>query len=117
MSFPRRGELYWLNFDPSTGAEMKALHPCVVIQNDVGNKHSNLTIVAAITSNLRVARLPVVVAVPAGTGGLSRESVVHCGHIYTIDKTRLGDLIGQMPPELMANIDLALTQSLGLPTF
>ena len=65
MNRPLRGKVYWLNFDPATGAEMKADHPCVVVQNDTGNQHSDLTIVAAVTSNLRAARKPIGVLVPA----------------------------------------------------
>jgi mRNA-degrading endonuclease toxin of MazEF toxin-antitoxin module len=56
---PRRGEVYWLDFAPATGQEMTGSHPCVVVQNDVGNQHSALTIVVAVTSNLRVAVLPI----------------------------------------------------------
>ena len=52
MSRPQRGEVYWLDFDPATGAEMKFLHPCVIVQNDMGNRHSDVTIVTAVTSNL-----------------------------------------------------------------
>lgn len=115
MSRPQRGEVYWLDFDPATGAEMKFLHPCVIVQNDMGNRHSDVTIVAAVTSNLRAARLPVGVLVSAGTAGLSRDSVVHCGHLYTIDQSRLRALIGRMPADSMDQIDLALVQSLGLP--
>jgi len=60
---PKRGEIYYLNFSPSFGAEMKGDHPALIIQNDIGNQASALTIVAAITSNLKVASLPVGVVV------------------------------------------------------
>ena len=66
MEFPRRGEIYFIDF-PATGAgEMAGPHPALVVQNDVGNRASQLTIVAAITSNLRVARLPVGVRIAPG---------------------------------------------------
>jgi mRNA interferase MazF len=112
-SFPRRGEVYLLDFSPATGAEMAGLHPCVVVQNDVGNRRSGLTIVVAVTSNMRVASLPVGVFVPAGEGGLARDSVVHCGHIYTVDKGRLGRRLGDLPPDRMTEIEDALLRSLG----
>ncbi len=115
MSRPQRGDVYWLDFDPATGAEMKSVHPCIIVQNDTGNRHSDLTIVAAVTSNPRAARLPVGVPIPAGTAGLPRDSVVHCGHLYSIDQSRLRGLIGRMPADYMDQIDLALVQSLGLP--
>ena len=54
MRQPKRGEIYFLDFSPSKGREIKGPHPALVIQNDVGNRVSGLTIVAAITSNLRL---------------------------------------------------------------
>jgi mRNA-degrading endonuclease toxin of MazEF toxin-antitoxin module len=78
---PMRGELYWLDFAPATGHEMTGDHPCLVVQNDVGNRLSALTIVAAITTSLRAASLPIGILLPAGTGGLKQDSVVHCGQL------------------------------------
>ena len=111
---PQRGEVFLLNFDPATGHEMKGLHPSVVVQNDVGNRHSPLTIVVAVTGNLRVAALPIAVLVKAGTGGLAKDCVVNCGHVYTVDKTRLSKRLGQMPPDVMSKVDDALRRSLSL---
>src|SRR5258708_9932322 len=110
----RRGDVYWLDFDPATGAEMKLFHPCVVVQNDVANQRSALTIVVAITGNLRVASLPIGVLIPAGTAGLTKDSVAHCGHVYTIDQTRLGAKLGRLPVALMSAVDKALMRSLAL---
>jgi mRNA interferase MazF len=93
---------------------MTGVHPCVIVQNDVGNQHSALTIVVAVTSNLRVAALPVGVLLQAGEGGLAQDSVVHCGHIYTVDKKRLGTRLGQLSPARMVEVDKALVCSLGL---
>jgi mRNA interferase MazF len=113
-SWPRRGEVYLIDFAPATGQEMTGVHPCIVVQNDVGNQHAGLTIVVAVTSNLRVASLPVGVLLPAGTGGLARDSAAHCGHIYTVDKARLGKRLGQLPAAKSAEIDRALKRSLSL---
>lgn len=110
----RRGEVYWSHFDPATGAEMKSPHPCIIVQNDVGNRASALTIVVAVTSNLRAANYPIAVLLPAGTTGLPKDSVAHCGHVYTIDQTRLGQRLGQLPPQFMAKVEHALRVSLGL---
>lgn len=115
LPFPRRGEVYLLNFDPSTGHEMSGPHPCIIVQNDVGNRHSDLTIVVAVTSNLRVATLPIGVLLKAGQGGLAKDSVAHCGHLYTVDKARLGKKIGDLPPVLVSEVDKALARSLDLP--
>jgi mRNA interferase MazF len=117
MEFPRRGEVYFIDF-PATGAgEMAGPHPALIIQNDVGNQVSQLTIVAAITSNLRVARLPVGVPIDPKESGLPRSSVVHLGHLYTVDKRRLGRRVGSLPPPRLAQVDRAIQVSLGLKPF
>ena len=117
MDFPRRGEIYFINF-PVTGAgEMAGPHPALVVQNDVGNRASQLTIVAVITSNLRVARLPVGVQISPKESGLPRPSVVHLGHLYTIDKRRLGRRVGSLPLARLQEVDRATQVSLGLRPF
>jgi mRNA interferase MazF len=117
MDLPRRGEIYFIDF-PVTGAgEMAGAHPALIVQNDVGNRASRLTIVAAITSNLRVARLPVGVRVSPKESGLPRPSVVHLGHLYTIDKGRLGQRVGRLSQLRMREVDRAIQVSLGLRPF
>ena len=111
---PLRGEIHWLDFDPSIGAEMGLMHPCVIVSNDVGNRVGSLVIVVAVTSNLRAALLPVGVLLPAGTAGLPKESVAHCGHVYTVDKARLKSRIGELPVAYMRLIERALRISLTL---
>jgi mRNA interferase MazF len=90
------------------------MHPCIIVQNDIGNQHSALTIAVAVTSNLRVAALPVGVLLRAGEGGLNRECVAHWGHVYTVDRQRLVQRLGQLTPARLAEIDGALAQSVGL---
>jgi mRNA interferase MazF len=117
MIVPQRGEIYWLDFSPATGVEMHDPHPALVIQNDIGNQASAATIVLAITSNLRVAQLPVGVQIEPHESGLSRPSVVHAGHIYTVDKARLGRRAGRLSASKMQQVDVALQISLGLRPF
>lgn len=117
MKVPRRGEIYYLDFSPAKGSEMRGPHPALIIQNDVGNRVSRLTIVAAITSNLRAARLPVCVQVSPADSGLPCESVMNLGHIYTVDKSRLRQLVGRLPDGLMEQVDQALRVSVGLQPF
>ena len=50
MTFPRRGEIYLVSFDPTVGHETKKTRPAIVIQNDISNEHSPITIVAAVSS-------------------------------------------------------------------
>ena len=117
MKQPKRGEIYFLDFSPSKGREIKGSHPALVIQNDIGNKASNLTIVAAITSNLKVAELPVGVIITPEESGLFHKSVIHFGQIYTIDKERLENLIGMLSKRKMLEVNRAIEISLGLREF
>ena len=50
INYPRRGEVYLVSFDPTVGAEIKKTRPALILQNDVANRHSPITIVAAISS-------------------------------------------------------------------
>lgn len=117
MKQPKRGEIYFLDFSPSKGREMKGPHPALVIQNDIGNRVSALTIVAAITSNLKVADLPVGVLITPEESGLPHKSVIHLGQIYTIDKERLQNLAGILSKHKMLEVDRAIEISLGLREF
>ncbi|MBI5408492.1 MAG: type II toxin-antitoxin system PemK/MazF family toxin [Nitrospirae bacterium] len=117
MNHPKRGEIYFLDFSPSKGREMKGPHPALVIQNDIANKVSGLTIVAAITSNLKVAELPVGVLITSEESGLPKKSVIHLGQIYTIDKERLRNLAGTLSKQKMSEADEAIKVSLGLKEF
>lgn len=114
MSLPKRGDIYFLDFSPSKGKEMKGPHPALVVQNDIANQVSGLTIVAAITSNLRVADLPVGVMIKPEDSGLPKASVIHLGQIYTIDKERLGNFVGTLSTQKMSEVDRALAASMGL---
>lgn len=110
-----RGTVVEINLDPTLGHERTKKRPCVVIQNDIGNKYSPTTIVAVITGAENIKRsFPVNVPVPAGEAGLKKESVVLCGQIRTVDETRFGKVYGQMSSSTMRKVDAALRISLGL---
>jgi mRNA interferase MazF len=111
---PRRGEVYWVSFDPTVGAKIQKTRPALVIQNDVANRHSPITIVAAITSKIDDEPYPAEVVVRAREAGLAKDSVVLLNQIRSIDNARLRQQIGRLRPETMASVDRALAISLGL---
>ncbi len=86
----------------------------VVLQNDIGNQYSPTTIVAAITSRLKKAKLPTHVEIKANNFSLVKNSVVLLEQLRTIDKKRLGERIGHLSADVMAEIDEALLISMGL---
>lgn len=108
-----RGEIYYANLSPSQGSEQGGLRPVLVIQNDVGNRHSPTTIIAPLTSRLAKRPLPVHVVLDA-TCGLSCESVVLCEQIRVVDKSRLSTRLGEIDSSTMERVDTALKISLGL---
>lgn len=110
---PQRGEVFVVSFDPTVGAEIQKTRPAVVLQNDIGNQHSPVTIVAAVTSSI-VRQGPTSVLVRAPEGGLSVDSVVLLNQIRTIDRRRLGKRLGALRPDTMKHVDHAVMLSLGL---
>jgi mRNA interferase MazF len=86
-----------------------------VVQNDIGNRYSLITIVAAITSKLSPTPFPVEVTVtPDETNGLSLPSAVNLGQIRSVDRTRLVRRLGKLDYAAMTRVDEALHISLGL---
>jgi mRNA interferase MazF len=112
---PRRGDIYLVSFDPARGHEIKKTRPALVIQNDIGNRHSPVTIVAAITSKLSAVPYPVEVVVqPTKGNGLSVASSVQLGQIRSVDRGRLVKRLGKLEPLTMSEVEEAIKISLGL---
>lgn len=112
----KRGDVYEVNLDPTVGAEIRKKRPALIIQNDVGNKFSPVTIVAPISSEKEITKpLPVMVFLQRGEGGLKINSYVDCGQIRTLDKyKRLINKQGSLKSERMSEVCEALKISLGL---
>ena len=114
MTTPKRGEIYLVNFDPTVGAEIQKTRPALILQNDIANRHSLITVVAAITSKFDEPLYPTEVLVSVPEGGLSVDSVVLLNQIRSIDKRRLVRRLGAVRPDTMEQVDRALEISLGL---
>ena len=108
-----RGDLYSACLDPVVGSEQGGIRPVLVIQNDVGNRHSPTVIVCAITGRVNKARLPTHVPVSAEGNGLMKDSVILAEQIRTLDKRRLRERIGSLDPAVMQRVTEALRVSLG----
>jgi mRNA interferase MazF len=114
VNYPRRGEVYLVNFDPVIGAEIRKTRPALILQNDIANRHSPLTIVAAITSQFEEPLYPIEVLLTAGEGGTTRDSVILLNQIRSVDKRRLARRLGTIRSESMRRVDRSLQISLGL---
>ena len=111
-----RGDVYLVNLDPIIGKEIGKARPAVIVQNDVGNKFSPVTIIAPISSIKEITKpLPIMIFLEKGEGGLNNESYVDCGQIRTVDKDqRLITKFGTLDKSKMLEVDKALKISLSL---
>jgi mRNA interferase MazF len=114
VSFPRRGEVYWVALDPTVGTEIAKTRSAVVISNDVGNRYSDRVIVAPVTSQHTERVYPFEVLVHAGEGGLAHPSKVLLDQVRTVDKLRLRGRLGDLPDERMQEVDAAIRLSLAV---
>ena len=122
----RRGDIYWVEFDPVKGSEQGGIRPALVVQHDVGNQYSPTTVVAAITRTLPPRSYPFVVVLDPSDSGLPARSVVNCAQLATIHQqgpeSRLrasrgqqeARPIGQLSLARMGEVDAALKYNLGL---
>ena len=110
----RRGDIYYADLSPVVGSEQGGTRPVLIVQNDVGNRHSPTVIAAAITSRQDKARLPTHIQVTTVGSGLSRDSVVLLEQIRTLDKKRLREHMGHLDEQSMTRVDQALHISFGL---
>ncbi len=109
-----RGEIYLANLEPVVGCEQGGIRPVVILQNNVGNKHSPTTIAAPITTKRVPNSLPIHVFVFAIRSGLPQDSCVLLEQIRVLDKSRLTEKIGKVNAVTMDYIDAALKISVGL---
>ena len=114
MTTPRRGDIYLVNFDPTLGAEIRKTRPALILQNDLANRHSPITIVAAISSTFEDPLYPPEVLVAQPEGGLSVDSVVLLNQLRSIDRRRLTKRLGAVRPTTMDKVERAVQISLGL---
>ena len=112
----RRGDIYYADLRPVVGSEQGGVRPVLIIQNDVGNKHSPTVICAAITSKMNKAKLPTHVELDTRRCDMVKDSVILLEQLRTIDKQRLKERICHIDDELLKDVDRALMISLELDT-
>ena len=123
----RRGDIYWVEFDPVKGSEQGGLRPALIVQHDVGNQYSPTTVVASISRTVPPRPYPFVVVLEPSDSGLPERSAVNCAQLATIQQqgpqSRLRpprgqqevQPLGQLSLTRMAEVDAALKYNLGLP--
>lgn len=112
----RRGDIYYADLRPVVGSEQGGIRPVLIIQNDIGNKHSPTVICAAITSKMNKAKLPTHVELDTKKSSMVKDSVILLEQLRTIDKQRLKEKICHLDDEMQQKVNSALMVSLELPT-
>ncbi len=112
----RRGDIFYADLRPVVGSEQGGIRPVLIIQNDVGNKHSPTVICAAITSKMNKAKLPTHVELDARKYDMVKDSVILLEQLRTIDKKRLKDKICHLDEDILIKVNVALNISLELCT-
>lgn len=112
----RRGDIYYADLRPVVGSEQGGVRPVLIIQNDVGNRHSPTVIVAAITSQIHKVKLPTHVELDSEKCHIVKDSVILLEQLRTIDKKRLKDKVCHLDAEILEKVDRALIVSLELRT-
>ncbi|MBR5267291.1 MAG: type II toxin-antitoxin system PemK/MazF family toxin [Lachnospiraceae bacterium] len=112
----RRGDIYYADLRPVVGSEQGGVRPVLIIQNDIGNKHSPTVICAAITSKMNKAKLPTHVELSSRDCDMVKDSVILLEQLRTIDKQRLREKICHIEGDLQERVNAALKVSLELLT-
>ncbi|MBE6902783.1 MAG: type II toxin-antitoxin system PemK/MazF family toxin [Ruminococcaceae bacterium] len=110
----KRGEIYYADLSPVVGSEQGGVRPVLIVQNDIGNKHSPTVIAAAITSQKEKNKLPTHIELNASSCGLAKDSVVLLEQVRTLDKRRLKERMGELDSAAMDQVNNALSVSFGL---
>ena len=110
----KRGDIFYADLRPVVGSEQGGIRPVLIIQNDVGNRHSPTVICAAITSKMNKAKLPTHIEIDASAYGIEKDSVILLEQLRTIDKRRLKDKVCHLDSAMLDKVNHALEISLEL---
>lgn len=110
----KRGDVYYADLRPVIGSEQGGVRPVLIVQNDMGNKHSPTVICAAITSKLSKNKLPTHIMLDCNRYDIVKDSVILLEQLRTVDKKRLKDKVCHLDQDIMQRVNEALKISLQL---
>ena len=110
----KKGDIVLVNLEPIKGSEQGCIRPCLIIQNNQGNKCSPLTIIAPLTSKAFTKEFPTNVVVSKEDSGLNKNSTILLNQIRTIDKRRITRKVSSLSAEIMSKVEMAIKISLDL---
>lgn len=110
----KRGDIFLANLEPIKGREQGGIRPVLIIQNDISNKYSPVTIIAAITSKIFEKEFPTNIFIKKENSGLDKDSTIMLNQIRTIDNSRLIKKVGSLDNFTIEKVDSAIKISLGI---
>ncbi len=110
----KKGDIFLANLEPVKGREQGGIRPVLVIQNDISNKYSPVTIIASITSKIYNKEFSTNIFISKKDSGLDKDSTILLNQIRSIDKLRLIKKVGSLEIYIMNQVDMAIKISLAL---
>lgn len=111
-----RGDVYWADLGEPGDSTPGKRRPVLVVQADEYNASRIATVlIAIVTSNLAVADWPGNVLLTAAAAGLPKDSAVNVSQLVTMNRYELVERAGQVPADVMQEVDAGLARVLGLP--
>lgn len=111
---PRRGDVYWVNLDPTVGSEIRKRRPAVIVSNDAANRRYHQVTVVPLTSQKTTVVEFFQIFVAAEESGLTKDSKALTEQVRTLSKLRLGPRAGHLSDEIMEKMNEALKIHLDL---
>lgn len=112
-----RGDVFWADVSPRSGSEQRGRRPVIVVSSDGFNltpSWRSAVVVPISTSPIQARRGPTAIPLPAGVGGLPRASVALCHQVTTLDRAKLTERLGALPPAVLAAVDGGLKAAMDL---
>jgi mRNA-degrading endonuclease toxin of MazEF toxin-antitoxin module len=113
----KRGEIYWADLVPRSGAEQTGRRPVILVSHDGFNQTpawKSIIVVPISTSASQGKRGPTVVELPGGSAGLPKASFAVCHQVTTLDRAKLTRKVGVLPLELLREVEGALKAAMDL---
>jgi mRNA interferase MazF len=113
----QRGDIYWADLTLRSGSEQRGRRPVITVSHDGFNQTPgwrSIIVVSISTSAVQARRGPTAVSLPAGAGGIERDSVALCHQVTTLDRAKLTQPLGTLSHDLLNQVENGLKAALDL---